>query len=104
MGSLRSGRYPHIEGELKQVALKFPYKSWWYILARRRCAYLEQSFSDYVRNLIKQDIKKWRYNKMWSCECIDPRGEPLLNFKRQHYCPACGKYQSAHHEQLYNKG
>ena len=54
--------------------------------------------------LVKADIKKYRYTKMWSCECEDPRGKPLLNFKRQHYCPGCGKYQTAHHEQLYNKG
>jgi hypothetical protein len=103
MGSYRSGRYPHHEGKLKQIALKFPINAWWFMLAKRRCAYLEQSFSDYVRDLVKADIKKYRYTKMWSCECEDPRGKPLLNFKRQHYCPGCGKYQTAHHEQLYNK-
>ena len=103
MGSLSSGRHPHYGGKLKQVALKFPTASNWFMLAKRICHYKEISFNEFVRQIVKQETEKFRYTKMWACECTDSRGKTHYNFKRTHHCNQCGMYQTKHHESLYNR-
>ena len=103
MGSLSSGRHPHYGGKLKQVALKFPTGSEWFMLAKRICHYKEISFNEFVRQIVKQETEKFRYTKMWGCECTDSRGKTHYNFKRRDYCNQCGMYQTKHHESLYNR-
>jgi len=103
MGGISSGRHPHYGGPLKQVALKFPTNAEWYYLAKRICRYKEISFSEWVRQMVKREAQNFKYAKMWPCECTDIRGKIQYWFKRKHYCNECGKYQTKHHESLYNK-
>jgi len=103
MGGISSGRHPHWGGKLKQVALKFPTNSTWFILAKRICRYREISFNEFVRTVVEKEVKQIKYTKMWPCECTDLKGKIQFNFKRLHYCSGCGKYQTKHHESLYNR-
>jgi hypothetical protein len=103
MGGISSGRHPHYGGPLKQVALKFPTNSAWFLLAKRVCRYKEISFNEFVRLLVKKEVQNFKYTKMWPCECTDLKGKVQYNFKRLHYCNQCGKYQTEFHEGLYNR-
>jgi hypothetical protein len=103
MGGISSGRHPHWGGGLKQVAIKFPTKNDYFLLAKRICYYREISFSEWVRELVRKEVQQFKYTKMWPCECTDSRGKVQINFKRKHYCNECGQYQTKHHESLYNK-
>ena len=103
MGGISSGRHPHWGGGLKQVALKFPTKNEWFLLAKRICRYRGISFSEWVRELVRKETKQFQYTKMWECKCTDSRGKIHLNFRRTHYCNECGEYQLEVHKHLYNK-
>jgi len=103
MGSLSSGRHPHYGGKLTQVGLKFPTASGWFTLAKQICKYREISFNEWVRTLIIREVKHIKYTKMWPCECTNSKGKIQYNFKRQHYCNFCGKYQTEFHKKMYNK-
>ena len=103
MGGLSSGRHPHYAGQLKQVGIKFPVYTNWFLLAKRICHYKEISFAEWVRQIVKKEVNKFKYTKMWECECTDSRGKIQVNFKRKHYCNECGEYQLEVHKHLYNK-
>ena len=103
MGGISSGRHPHYGGKLKQVALKFPVYANWFLLAKRICHYKEISFNEWVRLLVKKEVDKFKYTKMWSCKCTDSTGKIQVNFKRKQYCNQCGEYQNDMYKHLYNK-
>jgi hypothetical protein len=103
MGSLRSGRHPYYGGLLKQVGLKFPVLSEWYLLARRIAKRKDISFNEYVRRLVYEDVQRYKRDKMWSCECTNAKGKRTIWFKSTHYCNSCGEYQTEHHKSLYNR-
>ena len=103
MGGLSSGRRPHWGGPLKQVALKWPVKNEWFILAKRIASYKDKSFSEFVRDCVYREVKRFQYEKMWRCECTDEKGKLKQLFKRTHYCSDCGQYQTEHHKKIYNK-
>ena len=103
MGGISSGRHPHYGGRLKQIGIKFPVFTNWFILAKQICHYKEISFSEWVRLLVKKEVERFRYTKMWPCKCTDSRGKIQYNFKRSHYCNICGQYQNDMYKHLYNK-
>ena len=103
MGGISSGRHPHYGGQLKQVALKFPVYANWFLLAKQICQYKEISFNEWVRLLVKKEVDKFKYTKMWECKCTDSKGKIQVNFKRTHYCNECGQYQNDMYKHLYNK-
>ena len=103
MGGDGSGRPSYLFGKLTQIGVKFPISADWYHLAKRICFNRSISFSEYIRELVRLDVGRFKHNKMWPCDCVDKNGKVNYNFRHVHECPICRKYQNKHMEHLYKK-